>query len=127
MTNLSTGLLLGTITDERPCCESNFLVQDALGQVKYKISCTCCKCDCFCRACCHSQFSIMYNSNNGLNVPTNEPVGKIKIKIQDMNKINIESRTTISIDFPSDASLEDKLMFIGAAVYIDKKYNPPRK
>ena len=112
------GQILGKIEAPFSCCDPVFLVYDDTGGCKYYISTSCCQCGVACNNSICGLFSTnsYYISNNN---SRENSIGTIIRKPSDIGGFDDEVYRHYKVNFPNEASTNEKLLLINAALMID--------
>ena len=115
----SNNQLFGKVTEEFTCCDPLFTILNQTG-IKYVITIDCSQCGFCCRKGCSKYNKVdCIIREGGIN---GKPVGKItKRAAQNLMEIAGDA-DTYDIDFPSDATPDEKLTLIMAGLFIDYRY-----
>lgn len=114
------GSRFGKLYQPYTCCNPAYQVRNNQGHVIYTISTSCCTCGYLCGNCCGFDrvvFYIFKGTSFNLN-DTQSAVGRIIKHAMGWNTFITDS-DNMEIDFPIDATPEEKLNLIGTALLID--------
>ncbi len=121
MTGTIQGRAFGKVTQPYTYCDPVFHIIDAHGIVRYSITTDCCKCGFCCRGGCGMFEAISFLIFPGENCDSsneNGSVGKIIKHTMGIQTLYSDA-DNYEVFFPSDATPEDKLNLISAALMID--------
>lgn len=112
---------------EEPCtyCDPLYLVKDSSENVKFKISADCCQYGIMCRdTCCGKCSEVEFNIFDGKTDDLDEKArcGVVRKLVSDVVKELMTDADTFEINFPQNASPEEKLLIIGAVLMIDYRF-----
>ena len=122
--NSIDGPIFGKIYQPYTCCDPVFQVFNSSGQVAYSITTDCCQCGFFCRGGCGMFEPItfhIFNGNTCDSKSTNLAVGRIVKHSMGIQSL-VSDADNFEVFFPLDASPENKLSLIAAALMIDYQY-----
>ncbi len=112
---------LGRIKQPFSCCDPIFSVYDNTGTLKYTIHADCCQCFLVCRNnFCGKLSGVIFNIYNSSNINSN-PVGSIIKKVASGAEL-ITSADSYQINFPPEASPNDKMLLIIAGLMVDYQF-----
>lgn len=119
-----TGQMFGSITEPWTCCDPLMVIKDQNKEPQFQIHGDCCQCGIMCRnscgKCSEVQFPI-YPATCTDFQPQNS-IGMIKKTSGDLLKELLTDADNFEVLFPPNASPEEKLLMIGAALMIDYRY-----
>jgi hypothetical protein len=119
--NYANGNPLGAIKEPFTCCDPQVNTFDNTGMMKYVIRADCCQCGLLCRNnFCGKLSKAVFNiyKTNELN----RPVGSIIKKGSSSFSELITSADSYQVNFPLDATPEDKMILIVAGLMIDYQF-----
>ena len=112
---------LGRIKQPFSCCDPLFSIYDNTGTLKYSIHANCCQCGLVCRnTFCGKLSGVIFNIYNSSNINSN-PVGSIIKKVASGAEL-ITSADSYQINFPPEASPNDKMLLIIAGLMVDYQF-----
>ena len=112
--------LLGKVKQPFSCCDPMFSIYDSSGTEKYFIHADCCQCG----VCCANNFcgkmsEALFNIYKDQTMTS--PVGSIIKKVASFSEM-ITSADSYQVNFPVDATPNDKMLLIIAGLMIDYQY-----
>jgi len=111
---------LGRIKQLFTCCDPEFNVYDNTGNKKYFITADCCQCGLCCKNnVCGKMSEVIFNIYPSGNISS--PCGSIIKKPANFAEL-ITSADSYQVNFPVDATPNDKMMLIIAGLMIDYQY-----
>ena len=111
---------LGRIKQPFTCCDPEFTTYDSNGSHKYIIHADCCQCGLLCaNNFCGKLSEVVFNIYNCTN--RNSPCGTI-IKKSATGSELVTSADSYQVNFPQDATPEDKMILIVAGLMIDYQF-----
>ena len=112
---------LGSIKEPFTCCDPQINTFDNTGMMKYIIHANCCQCGLICRSnFCGKLSQALFNIYRANNLTS--PCGSIIKKASSSFAELITTADNYQINFPPDASPEDKMILIAAGLMIDYQY-----
>jgi len=109
---------LGKVKNLWQCCGVRFEVFDALDNLKFVIYGDMCQWGMWCRAPCDTCENIDYDIRS----PSGEVISTIKKKSQGCVKATVSDADNYVINFPNDATKEEKALLMSAALLLDYLY-----
>jgi hypothetical protein len=123
MTAFVNNVEVGRVEEPCPCCDPVFNVVSGSGEKRWTITANCCQCSIFCRQscgkCCDALFTIHHANKKEM---TEQNADGIVIKKYGGMKDFVNDANNFEINFPPDATPQDKLLIIGAVIRIDYTY-----
>lgn len=111
----------GKIKQPFTCCDPKIQIKDNTGSLKYTVYADCCQCGILCANNFCGKFSeANFQIYNGSDI-TGAPVGLIRKKPANFSEL-VTSADSYQINFPPQASPQDKLLLIVAGLMIDYQY-----
>lgn len=126
------GPIFGKIYQPYTCCDPVFHIQNSQGQVSFSITTDCCKCGFCCRGGCGMFEPITFSIFKGESCDskmTGNSCGRIVKHSMGIQSL-ISDADNFEVFFPSEATPEEKLTLIAAALMIDYMFfeeNPNQK
>jgi len=119
--NFANNQPLGSIKEPFTCCDPQINTFDNTGIMKYVIRADCCQCGLLCRNnFCGKLSSAVFNIYNANNL--NSPCGTIIKKGSTSFAELVTSADSYQVNFPQDASPQDKMILIVAGLMIDYQF-----
>ncbi len=119
--NTSEGPIFGKITQPYTCCDPIFHIKDNSGNVNYSITTDCCQCGFMCRGGCGMFEPITFYIFKGETCDSkqvNQACGRIVKYAMGIQSL-VSDADNFEVFFPLDATPENKMTFIAAALMID--------
>lgn len=114
--------VLGKVQEPCTFCDPVINVFGKDGNIRYKITTSCCQCGYCCRNnICGKLSEITFRIYNGNQSTEGKGVGTITREVKGVQNI-ISDADSFRITFPVDAKPEEKLLIIGATLMIDYQY-----
>ena len=101
----------GKIIEPFKCCDPTYTYENFSGERKYSIIASCCQLGLCCKKCAETTFYI-YNEFHTKDFTPKNSVGKITKKFSGCLKEALTDADNFEIEFPNDATPEDKMMLI---------------
>jgi hypothetical protein len=107
--------LVGSVHDPFDCCNPNYIIKDENKNIKYRISAACCQKGFYC---CSDIYFYIYPAGD-LPMVEENAIGKITKLWTDCMKEACTKANNFLTVFPKDATVDDKVLLIGATLLID--------
>jgi hypothetical protein len=115
----------GKVTEPCPCCDPKLNIHTIHGGHKYVITADCSQCGICCRdgwGKCYEAVFAIHKSNKGKDLMTLKNADGIIYKRFGGIKEIVSDANNYEVNFPDDASPEEKLIIIGAVIRTDYLY-----
>lgn len=118
------GPKFGLIQEQCTLYDPHFDIFGLNGEKKYQVHADCCQCGLLCRGGCGSCSQVLFPifKSNATSFDQNSSAGMIKKVPNNLLVELLSNADNFEIDFPGDATPEEKLMLIGATLMIDYRY-----
>lgn len=109
---------LGKIRDPWNCCNIILDVHDKEGNIKYKIDGNCCQLGLWCRCPCEPCQTIDFD----IKTPSGDRIAGIQKRTPGCCKAWISNADNFSLQFPHNATAEDKALLMCAVMFLDYRH-----
>ena len=111
---------IGKVVDPFNCCDEEFNIYDTRGELRWRVSASCCQCGILfrksCGVCCTAQFPIFKGSRTDLDRDSAD--GMITKKSTGLSEVFTDADSFV-LTFPGDATPEEKMLLISTVLMID--------
>jgi len=109
---------IGKITNPWECCNILLDVQDKDGNVKYGINGSCCQIGMHCKG----PFDCCQTIDFEIKTPSGDTVAGLQKRSQGCVQAEISNADNFSLNFPANATKEDKALLMAAVLFLDFRY-----